>query len=241
MTRSNRPLCIACATLHQPEFKACTLKRASNLCPKGNNPPPPPPPPPPAPSPPSPSPSPSPPPPPPPSPPTDGVYYVSLSGSDNADGKSRASAFTTLQKCVSIAPAGGTCILGDGRYDRPADQLPFTITKSVTISGGSGGGAVLDGSVAINTTWTAASASNRGANNATTGTAAASCVYTSAPLMMDVAVWQLWATGLAPSPNGIPSPSRFDGFVSWYPLSKAPTRFDFRLLAPFWLTPNAER
>ena len=116
------------------------------------------------------------------------ALYVALNGSDSNTGTSRAAAFATLRKCVAAAPAGGTCVLGGGRYDRAKDwpSGAIEITRDITIVGDpqSAKRAVLDGSVAIETQWTA-------------GTGDEKCVYTSSP--MDVVPWQLWATGSAPS------------------------------------------
>jgi hypothetical protein len=133
------------------------------------------------------------------------ALYVALNGSDSNTGTSRAAAFATLRKCVAAAPAGGTCVLGGGRYDRAKDwpSGAIEITRDITIVGDpqSAKRAVLDGSVAIETQWTA-------------GTGDEKCVYTSSP--MDVVPWQLWATGSAPS--GIASPAwALDGFAPLTP------------------------
>lgn len=132
-----------------------------------------------------------------------GNFFVALNGSDTASGGSWAEAFATVQKCVDVAPQGGTCNLGAGRYDREEDRRPLVVTKDITIRGDPAAPPVLDGSRAIETTWTVSS-SNK-------------CVYHSAPL--DYTVWQLWAQDSA-SPL-ISSPSwELDGF---YPLT--PARF----------------
>ena len=75
------------------------------------------------------------------------------------------------------------------------------INYSVTVAGDPSNSipAVLDGSVLISTTWTKSSAPRF---------AESQCVYTSAPL--DVEVWQLWATGMAAPPAK--TAARFDGF-----------------------------
>ena len=136
------------------------------------------------------------------------LYYVALNGSDANSGTSRAAAFATLRKCVAAAPAGGTCVLGGGRYDRATDWpsgAPIEISRNVTVVGDpqSATRAVLDGSVAINTQWTA-------------GKGDAKCVYTSAA--MDVVPWQIWVTGRTAPPGGIASPAwELDGFAPLTP------------------------
>eukprot|EP00756_Hemistasia_phaeocysticola_P003218 Hpha_TRINITY_DN1212_c0_g1::TRINITY_DN1212_c0_g1_i1::g.44785::m.44785 len=124
-----------------------------------------------------------------------GTFYVALNGSDTAAGTSWGEAFATVQKCVEVAPQGGTCYIGGGRYDREQDRAPLVISKDITLRGEPGALPVLDGSRGIETTWTVSSTNK--------------CVYRSAPL--GYTVWQLWAqTSVS---TFIPSPSReLDGF-----------------------------
>ena len=120
------------------------------------------------------------------------VFYVSLNGSDDASG-SEGSPFRTLQHCASVAPAGATCLLAEGRYDGAADQEPLLIERDLTVAGQ--GTAVLDGSIKIDSTWT------RGVGNET-------CVYTSRTL--DTEIWQLWAAAASADCGFVPiAPARF--------------------------------
>ena len=119
------------------------------------------------------------------------ILYVALDGSDSASG-SEGNPFRTLQHCAAVAPAGSTCLLADGRYDRTEDQAPIVIERDLTIAGEVT--AVLDGSIELSTTWT------RGDTN--------TCIYTSGTL--DMEVWQLLAASTSASGGFIPiAPARF--------------------------------
>ena len=141
-----------------------------------------------------------------------------MNGSDTAAGTSRYAAFATVQKCVATAPSGSTCFLGSGRYDRTVDQAPMVLSGEITIAGdpmngdGPGRMAVLDGSVAITTTWSA-------------GSGAEKCIYTSAPLTTSTMPWQLWVDGLAAPPT--PSPAfKLDGYAPLTPARFPNARLD---------------
>lgn len=92
-----------------------------------------------------------------------------------------------MGKCASTAPPGSVCLLAGGRYDREIDANLVLRNTNITIAGDptAATAPILDGSVAIDTTWT----KKHGA----------SCVYQSQPL--SITVWQLWVTGSAPPPR----------------------------------------
>ena len=89
--------------------------------------------------------------------------------------------------------------------------------------------AVVDGSIPLALNWTLASplASATGAATGGGGTAS-SCVYESQPMDLDVDVWQLWATGMAPPTSGIPTYATFDGFAALTPASYSNHRAHMR-------------
>ena len=118
------------------------------------------------------------------------VYYVSPSGSDSSAGSQKAP-FATVARCVSVAPKGGSCLLAAGRYEESV-----VVSRDITIAGAEDG-AVLDGSTAINTTWTKEGDS--------------SCVYSSAPLTTEI--WQLWADNVPLTPARFPNAKLSDDSV----------------------------
>jgi hypothetical protein len=171
--------CLTCITLHQSNFSdpkvaaiPCTFTRAKQLC-NPNAPTP------------APKPKPTPPPSPPPAPtpapaptPLPPKKYVSLRGSDSNPG-TMASPFRTLQKCVD-SEKSVACVMRGGRYDTDEDVTTIINRGYVQISGMPGDEpAIIDGSVAINTTWTKHGSSE--------------CVYESEPFSGDVP-WQLWVS-----------------------------------------------
>ena len=111
--------------------------------------------------------------------------------------------YQTVRKCASTAPPGGVCFLGGGRYDREIDANLVLHNANITIARDPAATTppILDGSVAIDTTWTK--------KQGTT------CVYQSTPL--PTAIWQLWATGIAPPPRHYSAAYDLDGFAPLTP------------------------
>ena len=69
-------------------------------------------------------------------------------GSDSNDGKSRASAFATVQKCLNVLAAGDTCWIHSGTYTGDFETpAPLSASKSspTRILGASGDTAILQG------------------------------------------------------------------------------------------------
>ncbi|MDB5186895.1 MAG: Secreted protein [Candidatus Saccharibacteria bacterium] len=63
-------------------------------------------------------------------------YYVSPAGKDTNNGTSEQAAFYSIDKAVSIAEAGNTINLADGRYDQTISSVKSgTSDKTITIQG----------------------------------------------------------------------------------------------------------
>ncbi len=84
------------------------------------------------------------------------VYYVSLSGSDNNDGRSLDTPFRTIQKCANVATAGDTCLIRGGTY-RETVVVPTSgaAGNPITFKNYNNESATISGAEVIpNTSWT---------------------------------------------------------------------------------------